>query len=215
MARTPESQSLSIDGPVGHLECLLERPRDAAPLAVAVVCHPHPAHGGAMTNKVTHSLARAFVSQGCAAMRFNFRGVGKSDGSYAEGDGELEDALAVADWMTEEFAGMPLWCAGFSFGGAIAVRASLERSVAGLISVAPAVSRFAPNLDRQPECPWLIVQGDNDELVDIEEIVAFVDQLDPGPELAVFPDGEHFFHGRLVELRDTAEAFIAKHLIEE
>ena len=127
MARTPNSETLSIDGPVGKLECLLERPRDSAPVAVAVVCHPHPAHGGAMTNKVTHTLARAFVSNGCAAMRFNFRGVGKSDGSYAEGDGELDDALAVADWLTEEIPGIPLWLAGFSFGGAIAVRASLER----------------------------------------------------------------------------------------
>ena len=112
-------------------------------------------------------------------------------------------------WMRQQKAEVPLWVAGFSFGAAIAVRAAVARHVDGLISVAPAIYRFAGNLDAQPECPWLIIQGDEDELVDIDETVEWVDSLDPGPELLVVPGAEHFFHGRLHELREAVMAFIA------
>jgi len=160
-----------------------------------------------MHNKVAHTLARAFVRAGFASLRFNFRGTEKSEGKFDEGNGELDDALAVVAWMRERYPDSLLWLAGFSFGAAIAVKAAVATEVDGLVSVAPAISRFATGLESQPTCPWLIVQGDQDELVDIEETVAWVDGLQPGPELLIIPDGEHFFHGRLNELREAVQEF--------
>jgi alpha/beta superfamily hydrolase len=109
--------------------------------------------------------------------------------------------------MRERYPDSILWLAGFSFGAAIAVKAAVATEVDGLVSVAPAISRFATGLESQPTCPWLIVQGDQDELVDVEETVAWVDGLEPGPELLIIPDGEHFFHGRLNELREAVLEF--------
>jgi len=212
MRKIPKTESVLIDAPADSLEGMLEAMGE--PISCAVICHPHPAHGGTMQNKVVHTLSRAFVAQGFAALRFNFRGVGKSSGEYDEGDGEFQDVLAAIDWLQRRYARLPLWLAGFSFGGAMSVRAAVAASVtaSGLVSVAPAVSRFAQELSSQPACPWLIVQGDKDELVDINETIEYVNGLNPGPELAVFPDGDHFFHGRLIELRDTVGAFIANNL---
>lgn len=210
MRKLPRQHQFSIDGPAGVLEALLESPRDIEPIAVAVVCHPHPVHGGTMQNKVAHTLARSFVDIGSLALRFNFRGVGSSEGVFDDGDGEVGDVLAAVAWLRREFPELPLWLAGFSFGAAMAVRAAVECDADGLISVAPAVSRFAGNLDRQPDCPWLIVQGDNDELVDVDETIAWVNELAPGPELEVFPETEHFFHGKLVLLRNAVEEFVTR-----
>ena len=209
MNRLPQSQKISIRGPAGALEAILESPGDAEIKGVAVVCHPHPQHGGTMHNKVAHTLARSFVRSNFAVLRFNFRGTEGSDGVYDNGVGELDDALAAMAWMRQQKAEGPLWLAGFSFGAAIAIRAAVARDVAGLISVAPAIYRFAGNLDDQPDCPWLIIQGDEDELVEIDKTVEWVDSLDPGPELLVVPGAEHFFHGRLHELREAVMAFIA------
>lgn len=210
MSKLPQAERLFIDGPSGRLEAILEFPAEGTPLGNVVVCHPHPQHGGTMHNKVAHTLARAFVRQGYAALRFNFRGTEGSEGEYDDGNGELDDALAAIAWMRRRDPVSTFWLAGFSFGAAIAVKAAAVTDVDGLISVAPAITRFASGLQSQPDCPWLIVQGDQDELVDIEETVAWVDGLEPGPELLIFPDGEHFFHGRLVELREAVAAFVDK-----
>lgn len=212
MRKLPKKREFLIDGPAGDLEAMLESPPAADLAGCVVVCHPHPVHGGTMQNKVVHTLARGFLGQDFVALRFNFRGVGKSAGTFDNGDGELDDVLAAIDWLRTEFPEKPLWIAGFSFGAAMAVRAAVSPGVDGLISVAPAVSRFAHNLDLQPECSWLIVQGDQDELVDIDETIAWVNELNPGPELDVFPETEHFFHGKLVLLRNAVEAFIEKHV---
>lgn len=206
----PHSQKLSLSGPAGRLEAILETPADAAVHGAVVVCHPHPQHGGTMHNKVAHTLARSFVRMGFAALRFNFRGTEGSEGEYDHGDGELDDALAAREWLGAEYPGSPLWLAGFSFGAAIAIRAAIEVPADGLVTVAPAVERFAAALDGQPGCPWLIVQGDQDELVDIEATIAWLNTLAPGPELAVMAGAEHFFHGRLVELRELVAAFVQK-----
>ena len=212
MRKLPKKREFLIDGPAGDLEAMLESPPAADLAGCVVVCHPHPVHGGTMQNKVVHTLARGFLGQDFVALRFNFRGGGKSAGTFDNGDGELDDVLAAIDWLRTEFPEKPLWIAGFSFGAAMAVRAAVSPGVDGLISVAPAVSRFANNLDLQPECSWLIVQGDQDELVDIDETIAWVNELNPGPELDVFPETEHFFHGKLVLLRNAVEAFIEKHV---
>lgn len=209
MAKPPHTERLFIDGPTGQLQAILESPAEASPIGSAVICHPHPQHGGTMHNKVAHTLARAFVRMGFAVLRFNFRGTEESDGVFDDGIGELDDALAAIHWMRERYPQGDFWLGGFSFGAAIAVKAAVATEVDGLISVAPAISRFASGLETQPACPWLIVQGDQDELVDIEETLAWVDGLQPGPELLVVPGGEHFFHGRLVDLRAAVVEFVS------
>lgn len=210
MSSHPVSEKLFLDGPVGRLEAVVERPGEGALEGCAVVCHPHPQHGGTMHNKVAHTLARAFVRSGYETLRFNFRGTEMSEGHFDDGIGELDDALAAIEWMRARHGSYPLWLAGFSFGAAIAVKAAVATQVDGLVSVAPAISRFATGLDSQPQCPWLVVQGDEDELVDVEETVEWVNRLEPGPELLIISGGEHFFHGRLAELRDAVMAFIAE-----
>ena len=215
MSKTPRAERLFIDGPVGRLEAIFELPAEPTPVGCVVVCHPHPQHGGTMHNKVAHTLARAFVRTGFAALRFNFRGTEESEGVYDEGDGELADALAAIEWMRARYSEAPLWVAGFSFGAAIVVKAAVATEVDGLISVAPAISRFASGLETQPTCPWLIVQGDQDELVDVDETVDWVDGLEPGPELLIIPDGEHFFHGRLLELREAVATFVDESMLED
>lgn len=210
MNRIPRSQKLLLQGPVGKLESILDVPGDAEIVGAAVVCHPHPQHGGTMHNKVAHTLARAFVRSGFETLRFNFRGTEASEGQYDDGIGELDDAIAALDWMRERRPAGPLWLAGFSFGAAIAIRAAVKVEVNGLVSVAPAVSRFANDIADQPDCPWLVVQGDEDELVDIEETLAWLNALEPGPELLVLAGAEHFFHGRLTDVREAAMDFIAR-----
>ena len=209
MGNRAKSESFFIAGPAGRLQALLEQPADGVPTGAVVVCHPHPQHGGTMHNKVAHTLARSFVRLGFAALRFNFRGTEQSEGRFDDGVGELDDALVAIDWMRARYAEQPLWLAGFSFGAAIAVRAATVRDVDGLVSVAPAVSRFANGLDAQPDCRWLIMQGDEDELVTVEETIDWLNTLRPGPALRVFAGAEHFFHGRLGELREAVTAFVA------
>jgi uncharacterized protein len=208
MSKHPVTEKLTIEGPVGRLEAMIERPGEGALEGAAVVCHPHPRHGGTMHNKVAHTLARAFVRSGFEALRFNFRGTEASEGEYDNGIGELDDALAAIEFMRGRHGAYPLWLAGFSFGAAVAVKAAVATHVDGLVSVAPAISRFAAGLTSQPDCPWLIIQGDEDELVDVEETVAWVDSLEPGPELLIINGGEHFFHGRLTELRQSVMEFV-------
>ncbi|NNL55018.1 MAG: alpha/beta fold hydrolase [Woeseia sp.] len=211
MPSRPQPETLFIDGPAGRLEALLEAPAVVPSKGVALICHPHPQQGGTMQNKVAHTLARAFYRSGYAALRFNFRGVGKSAGEYDEARGELADALACVDYLQQRWPQAPFWLSGFSFGAAIAINAAIERRPHGLISIAPAVYRFANNLDKQPDCPWLIVHGDTDELVPIEETIQWVNDMEPGPELDVFEDTGHFFHGKLNELRETVTNFVANH----
>jgi hypothetical protein len=208
MSTRPHTERKFIEGPVGRLEAIIDTPADGVIRGCAVVCHPHPQHGGTMHNKVAHTLARAFVLLGFSTLRFNFRGTEASEGEYDDGRGELDDALAALAWMRHRVPAGPLWLAGFSFGAAIAVRAAVETDVAGLISVAPAVSRFANSLRGQPRCPWLVVQGDEDELVDIDETITWFNSLDVGPELLIVPEAEHFFHGKLLVLRDAARDFV-------
>jgi len=197
------SESASIPGPAGLLEALIDTPEAGAGEHVVVVCHPHPLHGGTMTNKVAHMLAKAFNSVGAAAVRFNFRGVGKSAGAYAEGIGETDDALAVMEWAGERWPHAKLSLAGFSFGGAVAIRAAAMRPVYRLVTVAPAVDRVDVPTAVLPTCPWLIVQGDQDDVVDPTKIREWAEGLAQRPELALLSGVGHYFHGRLNELKEV------------
>ncbi|HZW60345.1 MAG TPA: alpha/beta fold hydrolase [Woeseiaceae bacterium] len=209
MAKPPHSNAFFIDGAAGRLEALLETPDDAAVRGCALVCHPHPQHGGSLHNKVVHTLARAFQHRHMRTLRFNFRGVGSSDGEFDNAHGELDDAVTALAYLRAHWPDDPLWVAGFSFGAAVAIRVALREQVAGLVSVAPAVRRFAGDVGTLPACPWLVVHGGADEVVSVDETIAWLNELPPGPELEVFPDTGHFFHGKLVELRQAVEYFIA------
>jgi uncharacterized protein len=204
MKRLVETE-ISITGPAGSLEALVSD-ADAA-RAVAVICHPHPQHGGTMHNKVAHTLARTFAALGLATIRFNFRGVGASAGSYADGLGEVDDAVAVLDFAQQRWPGAALWLGGFSFGGMIAIAAAARRPVERLVSVAPPVYRLDIAILAQPKCPWLILLGDEDELVDVDAVIAWVNELEPGPQLIVLEGVDHFFHGRLTQLKDSLIAW--------
>ena len=198
------TRTLSIPGPAGTLEALLDEPTTASsPEAVAVVCHPHPLYGGTLTNKVVYSLAKAFNEAGAAAVRFNYRGVGASAGTYDEGNGETADAQAVLDWAAQRWPGAKLYLGGFSFGGAVAIRAAATRNVERLVTIAPAIRRVSVDTVSLPQCPWLIVQGDRDELVDPRDIQQWAQDLPESPSLVVLEGVEHFFHGRLNDLRQT------------
>lgn len=202
-SQRPVTEAVSIAGPAGRLEGILDTPPEGDSQRVAVICHPHPQYGGTMTNKVVHMLAKASNDLGLTALRFNYRGVGASEGSYDDGNGETDDAVAALDWARARWPNAQLWLGGFSFGGAVAIRAALRRDVERLITVAPAVRRVAVDTSALPTCPWLLVQGEQDELVDVEDIRQWAAQLATPPELVVLPGVDHFFHGRMNELRQV------------
>lgn len=206
--RPPPVQRVSIAGPVGPLEAVVEEPA-AAVTRFAVVCHPHPQFGGTLDNKVVHTLARTLQELGLSTVRFNFRGVGRSAGSFSEGAGETEDALAVIDWSSARWPGARLWLAGFSFGGYVALRASLARDCERLITVAPPVQRFDFKELGVPRSAWLVIQGDADEVVDHRAVLQWTETLVPAPEVRVLSGVGHYFHGRLHELKDVVRAAVS------
>ena len=189
-----------VAGPAGALQVLVEVPSGFDGRGVAVVCHPHPLHGGTMQNKVVHMTARALQERGLATVRFNFRGVGASAGSFDDGRGETDDALAVVDWAMARWPGAALTLAGFSFGAFVAFQVASRRKVERLLTIAPPVRRFDFDLYPAPTVPWTVIQGDRDELVEYAAVVAWAGAAKPAPRLVTLQGAEHFFHGRLNEL---------------
>ena len=208
VSSTVVPETLRLEGGAGAIEALLEVPAGSVtPRAVAVCCHPHPLYGGALTNKVIHTVARAFVAAGVPALRFNFRGVGASEGVHDEGRGVTDDLLAVAAWARQRFPGAELWLAGFSFGAWISLRAAARLSPRRLVSVAPPVGRWDFADIVRPDCPWLLVQGTADELLDAAVVEAWARALSPDVQVVSLSGASHFFHGRLHELQDAVTAF--------
>ena len=212
--KPPQAERTSLPGPAGPLQALIETPVTEgqglqAVSAFAVVCHPHPLYGGSMDNKVVYTVARTLEQLGAPAIRFNFRGVGASAGSYDAGRGETADALAVVAYGRRRWPNAALWLAGFSFGGAVAVRAAGEAGPQRLIAVAPGITTITVTDAAPPACPWLIVHGDADAVVPLEAVRAWADTLSPAPQMRVLPGASHFFHGRLNELRDVVLEFMA------
>lgn len=202
MSSSPE-QRMTIAGPAGALELLVTRVDN--PRTLVVICHPNPAQGGTMTNKVVHTLMRAARDQQACVVRFNFRGVGKSEGEQTGGPGEIDDCLAVVEWARSEFD-LPLWLMGFSFGGYIAAAAAARLAVAParLVLVAPSVERhqFA---DLMPlASPAVVLMGEEDEVVAPAAVFNLLDDQ-PDVEVRRFAETGHFFHGRLVELKEVVE----------
>ena len=212
MVRAPRAQRLAIPGPAGGLQALIETPvleggPATAVTAFGVVCHPHPLYGGTLDNKVVHTLARAFEERGAPTIRFNFRGVGESAGSYDEGRGETEDALAVIAFGRARWPQAALWLGGFSFGGAVAVLAAASARPARVVLVAPGVTKIDVTQAPPPACPWLIVQGDQDEVVPADFVLGWARGLEPAPQVELMHGAGHFFQGRFNELRDLIVAF--------
>ncbi len=193
-----QTQRLKVAGPAGDIECALDMP-GSAPRGLAVVCHPHPQHGGTMDNKVVQTLARAFVQLGYAALRFNFRGVGASAGAWAHGPGEIDDALAVV--VSQRAPGQPLVLAGFSFGAYVASNVAARLAEAGtpaerLVLVGPAASRFGV---AAVPADTLVLHGEADDVVPLSAVFDWArPQALP---VTVIPGAGHFFHGQLPLLK--------------
>lgn len=204
------SKTVTMAGPAGNLEGVIDYPsRPQGPERVAVVCHPHPLYGGSLQNKVVHTISRACNTLGMAALRFNFRGVGASDGAYDHGLGETDDLLAVLDWLQGQAPQAQVWLAGFSFGAYVACRgANLRPQVARLISVAPPVNLFNFNVIAAPACPWWVIQGRRDEIVPCSDVEHWL-QRHHQPAEAFYLDADHFFHGQLNALRDVLTTALA------
>lgn len=196
-----QTESLTMPGPAGQLELAIDRPEGAS-RGAAVIAHPHPLHGGTLTNKVVQTLARACVLAGLTAVRFNFRGVGASEGVYDEGRGELDDLLAV---VAAHAAGGPLFLAGFSFGAFVtshaAVRLHASRDIQRLVLIGTAASRFdAAPVPAELHPRTLVVHGEQDDTVPLSSVMDWArPQVLP---VLVVPGGGHFFHGQLPMLRE-------------
>ncbi len=144
-----------------------------------------------------HQLANTFNELGAVTVRFNFRGVGDSEGAYDEGRGELQDLLAVVDWARARWPRLPLWLAGFSFGGFIAVQAAERLQPQRLVTVAPAVNYFHGQRFDLPATDWLLIQGDADDVVPLADVLSWVRLMERPPVTAILAGAGHFFHGRL------------------
>ena len=199
---------LFLDGPAGRIEAALDAPEAdvAARPLLAIVCHPLPTEGGTMHNKVVTMAARALREVGATTLRFNFRGVGQSEGVFDDGDGELDDLRAVAAWARAQHPDKVLWLAGFSFGAYVSLRLAVELQAAALISIAPPVGRSwdFSNIDI-PRAPWLVVQGDADEVVEPQAVYDWLATLPRQPQLVRMPDTTHFFHRKLIDLRGAVK----------
>jgi uncharacterized protein len=203
-----------INGPEGRLEGRYHHAKDEnAP--IALMLHPHPQHGGTMNNKVVHRLYQAFVQRGFSALRFNFRGVGRSQGIFDRGEGELSDAAAALDWLqTYNSNASACWIAGFSFGAWIGMQLLMRRpEIDFFIAVAPPASTF--DFGFLAPCPasGLILQGDQDQLVESSAVQRLATKLahqrDIRVALQLIPGADHFFHNHLEQLGAAVDAYLA------
>ncbi len=200
-----------LAGPAGRLEVLCEAPEDpVAPPCVVIVCHPHTLHGGTLDNKVVYSVARAARHSGAWSVRFNFRGAGASEGEYDDGRGEREDLSAVVSWVRAALPAARIALAGFSFGSYVAYRHALEADACCLLTIAPPVNLYPFERLPAPRVPWLLIQGDQDEIVPPAAVLDWAHRQDD-VQLRVLAGSGHFFHGRLGEIQDLAIDFLGHH----
>ncbi|MEO8487453.1 MAG: alpha/beta hydrolase [Betaproteobacteria bacterium] len=192
------TESVVIDGPAGSLELAINAP-SGTPRGIALVAHPHPQQGGTLDNKVAQTLAKAFHALGYVAVRFNFRGVGRSQGMFDEGEGETDDALAaLAHARTRFGTTLPVALAGFSFGCHVQTRVAQRVEAERLVLVGPAVNRF--EVAAVPS-DTIVIHGEEDEIVPLADVFDWARPQEL--PVVVFPGCTHFFHGRLPRLRDT------------
>jgi alpha/beta superfamily hydrolase len=209
------SGALSLPGLAGPLEVAVDSPEADAPALplLAVVCHPLTTEGGSLHNKVVTMAARSLRELGATTVRFNFRGAGASAGTFDSGDGELDDLRTVVAWARAARPGHALWLGGFSFGAYVSVRAAAELEPALLLSIAPPAGRWEFESIPAPTMPWLVIQGEADEIVDPQAVYAWLEKLDPPQlELVRMPDTSHFFHRKLMDLRGAIKQGVRPYL---
>lgn len=201
-----ETLSFALAGPAGKLECEA-KPSDAEHRrqAVAVICHPLSTDGGSMHNKVVTMIERSLRESGVDTVIFNFRSVGASEGPFDNGIGESDDLAAVVAWAHRARPGATLWLAGFSFGSYVTLRNAARLDAGALISIAPPAAGRGWDFSELelPSCPWLVVMGDADEIVEPQAVYDWIDGLPEArrPHLVRMEDTSHFFHRRLMDLR--------------
>jgi alpha/beta superfamily hydrolase len=198
--RAPPPEKLSIDGPAGKLEILVNEPVGER-RGITLIAHPHPLFGGTMDNKVVNTLARTFTELGNLCVRCNFRGVGKSDGVYDDGRGETEDMLAVAAYARKRAGDLPVMLSGFSFGGFVQSRVAQHLAPLRMVLVAPAVGRF--EVEKVPK-NTLVIHGERDDVVSLADILDWARPQEL--PVLVLPGAGHFFHGQLHCLHDMVIA---------
>ncbi len=211
-----EAAGFSLSGPAGMLEMLTDvAERAGARRGVAIVCHPNPVQGGTMHNKVVTMVERALRESGLDTVRFNFRGTGESAGSYDDGNGEGDDLAAVVAWVRRTRPDDALWLAGFSFGSYVTIRNAVRLHADALISIAPPAGRWSFDELELPACPWLVVMGEEDEVVEPQAVFDWIDSLQTKPELVRMPETGHFFHRRLMDLRGAVKNAVRRWLPPE
>ena len=210
----PETASpVILAGPAGALEAAVGVPEpDTARAGTAVICHPHPLQGGTMHNKVVTMIERSVRELGLRTVVFNFRGTGASEGTYDDGRGETLDLLAVAEWVGRVRPNDALWLAGFSFGSYVSLLAARHLPVKQMISIAPPVGRWDFSAAIAPPCPWLVVQGEDDDVVEPQAVFDWVDAMPEKPALVRMPETGHFFHRRLMDLRGAIKNGVRSNL---
>ena len=222
IASNASIRSLFLDGPTGRLEALLNAGADN-PSHAAVVCHPHPLFGGTLHNKVVFHTMKALNSFGFPVLRFNFRGTGLSQGEHDHGDGEVDDVRAALDWLDTEYH-LPLLFAGFSFGAAVGLRAACaDARVRAVIGVGTPVGPVVADsevprtytFEFLQECmkPKLFVSGARDQFGPRAKLEALVASMPEPKKLVMIEGADHFFEGRLRELRDAIETWVRERVI--
>jgi alpha/beta superfamily hydrolase len=198
-----------IQGPAGVMEALLDEPAAMPPAglrAAVVFAHPHTEYGGTMHTKVVYQAAKALARIGCAVLRFNFRGAGRSAGMFANGPGEMDDFKAALDYMQERYGPAPLWTGGMSFGAWIAMTVgAADPRVSTLIGIAPPLSGYDFEAIRLSAKPKFFIQGERDEICPLKTMLAFYARAAEPKELVVIDGADHLFDGKVSEVADAVE----------
>lgn len=202
------SASFLLPGGAGAIEVQTRRPAQAARLGTAIICHPHPLYGGSMSNKVVTTAERAFHELGLNTLRFNFRGVGKSEGTHDNGIGEGDDLMMLVQWLQRVRPDDAIWLCGFSFGAYVAITRAAAIAPAQMISLAPPIGRWPLADIVWPQCPWLVIQPEADEVVDPAAVFAWAETMGARITLLRFADTSHFFHGQLTPLREAIKQHV-------
>lgn len=198
-----------FEGPAGRIEAILKEP-DAPVTRAAIVCHPHPLFGGTMHNKVVFRIARAFQDSGFAVLRFNFRGVGRSEGEHDDGIGEQDDLRAAIELVEEKYPKAEIWVAGFSFGSVVMLRAaSCDDRVRAIVAAGVPVSKYDLRTIGRCKKPKLFVQGSLDQFGSADVLERMFASVDEPKQLKIIEGGEHFFEGHLNELVEAVASFIS------
>jgi alpha/beta superfamily hydrolase len=198
-----------IPGAVGTLECLIDRPK-TEPRAAVVFAHPLPIEGGTMHTKVVYQSAKALADLGCVVLRFNFRGVGRSEGAWDEGRGEMDDYRRAVDYMAAAHPGLELWAAGFSFGSYIAMTSGADDDrICAMIGIAPPVDRYEFGSVKLSAKPKFVIHGEMDELISLKLVRQFYAQLKDPKELVEIDSANHLFDGQAAEVGDALRELLA------